>query len=170
MKISHLLSDTESLITFGIIVAVTIIVAAFVNRIFEKKFKNKNKELSVDLTSVMFVKRIITLTIYLIGIGWALLALPITKNIAHSLLAGAGVTTLIIGIASQQILSNMMSGIFIMLNRPFKISDTIEIQGHSGKVLEINWHDTIIENENRERIIVPNSIISSNILKNIKNK
>ena len=72
--------------------------------------------------------------------------------------------------ASQQILGNMMSGIFIMLNRPFKINDQISIQGNSGRVIEINWHDTIIENENGERMIIPNSMISSNILKNIKRR
>jgi small conductance mechanosensitive channel len=170
MKISNLLADTESLIIFGVIVAATIIFATFVNKYFLKKIKNKTEELSVDLTSFMFIKRIITLTIYLVGIGWGLLALPITKNFAHSLLAGAGATTLIIGFASQHILSNMMSGIFIMLNKPFKINDRIDIQGNNGKVIEINWHDTIIENENSDRIIIPNSVISSSIIKNIKKK
>ena len=59
----------------------------------------------------------------------------------------------------------MMSGLFIILNKPFKISDTIEIQGNNGIVLEITWHDTIIENENNERIIIPNLMITSNIVK-----
>jgi len=46
----------------------------------------------------------------------------------------------------------------------------IEIQGNSGKVVEINWHDTVIDNDNDERVIIPNSVISSNIIKNIKKK
>jgi small conductance mechanosensitive channel len=170
MKISNLLADTESLIVFGVILVATIIFATLVKRIFLRKLINKNKESSIDLTSIMFIKHIITLTIYLVGVGWGLLALPITKNFAHSLLAGAGATTLIIGFASQQILGNMMSGILIMLNKPFKINDQISIQGNNGKVVEINWHDTIIENENSEIIIIPNSVISSNIIKNIKKK
>ena len=101
MKIRNLLSDTESLIVFGVMVVTTIIFAALVKRIFLRKLINKNKEMSIDHTSIMFIKHIITLTIYLVGIGWGLLVLPITKNFAHSLLAGAGATTLIIGFASQ---------------------------------------------------------------------
>ncbi len=170
MKIRELLSDTESLIIFGVIVVATIIFSTFVNRIFLKKLKNKNEELRIDLTSFMFIKHILILTIYLVGIGWGLSVLPITKTFAHSLLAGAGATTLIIGFASQNILGNMMSGIFIMLNKPFKINDKIEIQGKDGKVIEISWHDTIIENENSDRFIIPNSLISSSIIRKFKEK
>jgi small conductance mechanosensitive channel len=144
------------LIVFGVILVATIIFASIVKRIFLRKIINKNKESSIDLTSVMFIRHIITLTIYLVGIGWGLLVLPITKDFAHSLLAGAG--------------GNMLSGIFIMANRPFKITDQISILGNSGNVVEINWHDTIIENENGDRLIIPNSVVSSNIVKNIQSK
>jgi small conductance mechanosensitive channel len=95
---------------------------------------------------------LIIATIYFVGFGWAFLTLPITKTFAHSLLAGAGASTLIIGFASKQVLSNMISGVFIIMNKPFKINDLIEIQGNHGKVIEIALHDTIIENEEDDRI------------------
>ena len=164
-RLSLLLNDTESLIIFGVIVLLTFIVATIVNKYIFRNLINKNKVLGSDVTSFIFLKNIILLTIYLVGIGWGLLTLPITKNFAHSLFAGAGATTLIIGFASQQVLSNLINGVFIIINKPFKIGDQIEIQGNIGKVVEITWHDTIIENENSVKSIIPNSLISNSIIK-----
>jgi|WetSurSiteA1Bulk_404760.scaffolds.fasta_scaffold31188_1 small-conductance mechanosensitive channel len=167
-RINTLISDTESLIIFGAIILVTIICAAILNRYLLRKLRSKNRDMSIDITKFLFLKHILILTVYLVGIGWGLLILPITKSFAHSFLAGAGATILIIGLASQQILSNMISGVFIVLNKSFKINDIIEIQGNRGKVIEITWHDSIIENENKDRITIPNSLITSTLLKKVK--
>ena len=163
-----MLSDTEALILFGVIIVATIIVASIVNRYFLRRLTKRKIELNIDMTSFLFIKHLIVLTIYFVGVGWSLLILPVTKGFAHSLLAGAGATTLIIGLASQQLLSNLMSGIFIILNKSFKINDIIEIQGNKGKVIEINWHDTVIENENKETVVIPNSLISNGLFKKIR--
>ncbi len=140
------------------------------NRYLLRKLTKRKIEQHIDVTSFIFIKHLIVLTIYFVGIGWGLLILPITKSFAHTILAGAGATTLIIGLASQQLLSNLMSGIFIILNKSFKIYDIIEIQGNKGKVMEINWHDTIIENENKDTMIIPNSLISNGLFKKISVK
>ena len=171
MKLSELMQDSESLILFGIIIAATIIVAAIFGRYLQRKLSKRAEEQNADITSFLFIKHVLTGTIYLFGFGWALLILPISATFAHSLFAGAGASTLILGFASQQVLSNVMSGIFLILKKPFKINDIVEIQGNRGKVLELNLHDTIIEDDEKNRIIIPNALISNGVIKNInKNK
>lgn len=165
-KIKNFIENSHSSIAFAIIVIVTIITANLAGKFFEKTLKRKSENPNIDITSFLFVKQIVLITIYFFGLGWALLTLPISKNFAHSLFAGAGVSTLILGFASQQILGNMMSGIFIIIRRPFRINDTIEVQGNRGKVIEIDLNTTVIENENKDRIIIPNSIVSSGIIIN----
>ncbi len=165
-RLGNLLLDTESLVIFAVIISLTFITAWIVNRYFQKQIIKRSKEQNTNLTSFLFLKHMIIAIIYLFGIGWGLLILPISKNFAHSLLAGAGASTIIIGFASQQVLSNMISGIFIIINKPFIINDIIEIQGNKGKVVEITLHDTIIESEKNEKIIIPNSMISNSIIKN----
>jgi len=166
-RLKNLLTDTEALIIFGVIIVATIIVASIVNRYILRKLTKRKIEQQIDVTSFIFIKHLIVLTIYFVGVAWGLLILPITKSFAHTILAGAGATTLIIGLASQQLLSNLMSGIFIILNKSFKINDIVEIQGNRGKVIEINWHDTIIEIENKDTVIIPNSLISNGLFKKI---
>ena len=166
-RLHNLLSDSEALIYAAIVFGLTIIVATLVNTYLFRQVSKKARESDVDPTNFIFFKNIIVLTVYLVGIGWALLILPITKNFAKTILAGAGASTLIIGFASQKVLSNMMSGIFIILNKPFRINDRIVVQGNEGRVVEINWHDTVIEDESLNRVIIPNSMISNNVVKNL---
>lgn len=157
--------DSGSLIVFSIIVVLTIFFAVLLGKYLQRLIIKKTKEHQVDATSFVFLRHIIVTTVYFLGFGWALLTLPITRTFAHSLLAGAGVTTLILGFASQQIFSNLFSGIFLVINRPFKINDTIEFQGTKGKVIGISLHSIVLQDENGDRIIIPSSSILSDKIK-----
>ncbi|HAI39544.1 MAG TPA: mechanosensitive ion channel protein MscS, partial [Maribacter sp.] len=87
----------------------------------------------------LFINHIVTAVIYIIGIAVALVQIPELKLMGHSLLAGAGVLSLIAGLASQQALSNIMSGILIVIFKPFRINDKITIRGSfTGTVEDIN--------------------------------
>jgi small conductance mechanosensitive channel len=167
-QVQAIWADTQSVVIFISILAVTILVGTLAGRYLKRILIKRTQNLAVDSTSFLFLKHFIVTTIYLFGFGWAFLTLPISKTIAHSLFAGAGVSTLILGFASQQLLSNMMSGIFLIIRRPFKINDIIEIQGNRGKVIELDLHATTIEDENENQIIIPNSLLMSGIIKNLK--
>ncbi|MFQ3234792.1 MAG: hypothetical protein ACI9C4_000343 [Paraglaciecola sp.] len=68
----------------------------------------------VDRTSINFISRLISSVIYVMGISAALIQIPEFKIIGHSLLAGAGTLTVLCGLASQQVLSNLTSGTVIV--------------------------------------------------------
>lgn len=111
-RTKNLISDTESLIIFAVIVSLTILIASVISRYIQGKLIKKTVDQGIDITSFLFFKHAIVATIILFGLGWAFLSLPISKNYAHSLFGGAGASTLILGFASQQILSNEMAGFF----------------------------------------------------------
>ena len=167
-KVKTVFSDSTSFIIFGLIVTATIILASIVGKYLKNVLEKKSKEQNADITSFLFIKHVIRATIYFFGLGWAFLTLPISANFAQSLFAGAGASTLILGFASQQILSNLMSGVFLIVKKPFKVNDIIEIQGNRGRVVELNLHDTIIEDADNNTIIIPNALISNGIIKNLK--
>lgn len=162
----------KNLLVFGGILLLTFLFVSMVRRVLKNKLEKKLQEHQSDLTSFKFIRDLITFTIYLVGIGWALLTLPISKTYAHTLFASAGASTLIIGFASQQVLSNLMSGIFLVIKRPFKVNDIIEVSGNIGKVTELNIHETILEtiDEPKKIVIIPNSLISSGIIINHSGK
>ena len=77
-----------------------------------------------------------------------------------AMVAGLGLTGFALGFAMKDILSNMISGILILLYKPFTEKDVIKIDKYEGKVIEINLRYTSIK-QNEETILLPNSFIYS---------
>jgi small conductance mechanosensitive channel len=83
------------------------------------------------------------------------------------LLAGAGILAAVIGFASQQAFSNIISGIFIVIFKPFRMNDRLKIKEiYAGVVEDITLRHTVIRDFENRRIIVPNSVIANEILVN----
>jgi len=81
----------------------------------------------------------------------------------NALIAALGVGGLALSLAAQDSLSNVISGIMIMLDQPFRVGDRIEIQrlGTWGDVVDIGLRSTRIRTRDNRLVIVPNNIIST---------
>tara|TARA_R110000850_G_scaffold269970_1_gene402623 strand:+ start:126 stop:896 length:771 start_codon:yes stop_codon:yes gene_type:complete len=133
----------------------------------KKKINSLVRTKHIDPTSYVFATKLITAIIFIIGISFALIQIPEMKTLGHSLLAGAGILSLVAGLASQQALSNIMSGFLIVIFKPFKINDRITFnQTYTGTVEEINLRQVVLRDFENNRIVVPNSVISSNVIVN----
>ena len=132
------------------------------------KFLNRNAEqLKVDKTKYVFLKHVVTATIYTLAIIAIIYTLPKFRTIAVSLFAGAGIFAAILGFASQAAFSNIISGVFMVISRPFKVGDRVEIgKNYVGIVEDITLRHTVLKNFDNQRIVIPNSIISSETLTN----
>lgn len=150
-----------------LIITATYIFATLFNRILKTYLKNDLIEQHKDLTSFLFLKHIGNFFIYVVGFAIALSQIPELKVLGHSLLAGAGVLSLVVGLAAQQSLGNVMSGFLIVIFKPFRINDRITIKGsYTGIVEDINLRQVVIRDYNNDRIVVPNIIIGSDIVVN----
>lgn len=83
-----------------------------------------------------------------------------------SLLTTSAVFTAIIGFALQDFLANVISGLSIQMERPFKEGDWVKFDTYEGKVTEINWRATKIETRGRDIIIIPNNMATRSPLVN----
>ncbi|MCW8940795.1 MAG: mechanosensitive ion channel family protein, partial [Flavobacteriales bacterium] len=93
--------------------------------------------------------------------------IPSLRSFGSALFAGAGILAAIIGFASQKAFSNIITGIFILIFKPYRVGDVIEISnGRIGTVEEITLRHTVIKDFKNERIIVPNTVISDDIIIN----
>ncbi len=81
-----------------------------------------------------------------------------------AILGGAG---LAVGLALQGNLSNLASGIMVLVFKPYKIGDTVIISGHTGKVTEILIFNTILQTPDNRRVIIPNNSITSSAIVNV---
>ncbi|MEL7342009.1 MAG: mechanosensitive ion channel domain-containing protein, partial [Bacteroidota bacterium] len=154
------------LVAGGIFLA-TMIVATIFNRAMKRFIRRSTEELSNDPTNYQFLRRAILVIIYSIGISLTIYAIPGLKTLAQSVLAGAGIAAVAIGFASQNALSNIISGIFIVVFKPFRVNDRIVVRDTiTGVVEDITLRHTIIRNFQNRRVILPNSMISEEVIVN----
>lgn len=149
-----------------VIILLTLIVAFLVNRFFKRLIKKSSGDINNDPTNYLFLRHAAVAIVYLVGFGLAISVVPFLRTVANSLLAGAGILAVAVGFASQHALSNIISGVFIIVFRPFRVNDRLEIRTMSGVVEDITLRHTVIRNFENRRIIIPNSIISDEIIVN----
>ncbi len=118
-----------------------------------------------DRLLVNFIGRIIFLVFLILGIVIFLNQLGLGKA-ASGLLAGAGVSALIIGFAFKDIGENFLAGFFLAFARPFQIGDIIEIVDITGKVETLSFRNTHVRTFDGRDIFIPNSILIKNPLTN----
>ncbi|MCO6476147.1 MAG: mechanosensitive ion channel family protein [Phaeodactylibacter sp.] len=149
------------------IVAGTILVAFVFNRLFRRFIRKNTLLIRNDPTNYVFLRHAITAVIYVLGFSWAVYSLPSLRTVANSLLAGAGILAVAVGFASQHALSNIISGIFIVIFKPFGVNDRLRFQnGLQGIVEDITLRHVVIRDFENRRILIPNSVISEEIIIN----
>ena len=84
----------------------------------------------------------------------------------QSLATIAAAGTLAIGFALQDVIKNFVAGVFIYTDRPFRIGDWIEWDGHSGVVEDISLRVSRVRTFNNELLTVPNSQLTDGVIKN----
>ena len=154
------------IITFVGIILATFLVAFLVRRFFNRLFRRTTALTKRDPTKYHFLQHTLSALIYLAGFGIAIYSVPSLRTLASGLLAGAGIMAVAIGFASQQALSNVVGGLFIVLFKPFKIGDRLEVRNLLGVVEDITLRHTVIRDFSNRRIIIPNSVISEEVVIN----
>ena len=141
-----------------IIAAVLIIIGIWLSRFLSKLAAKAMKAKGVDATVYSFISRVISAVIKLVFVLSALsMFIKITSLLAA--LSAAGVA---IGLGLQDSVAQIASGVQILLSRPFKNGDFVEVNGLAGNVAEIRFMNTIITTADNKRIVIPNSDLTKN--------
>lgn len=120
----------------------------------------------VDETVIRYISRTKNFLIFL-GSGFIYISLvPSLRALMGTMLAGAGITALVIGFAAKSTLANFVSGISLAIYRPIRIGDKIVIDDQFCTVEDITMRHTIVRTWQYKRIIVPNSKLDEMILVN----
>lgn len=150
-------------ITIALLVLVTtIFIAIKVSRLVNRRLAVK----APDPLFSSFIVQLLKHTMILVG---AMISLQIAglSGIAGGLLAGAGVSALIIGFAFKDIGENFIAGIILAFNRPFHYHDTIKVADYLGRVEGLSFRMTHLKTFDEKDVFVPNSMIVKGILTNL---
>ncbi|HXN07672.1 MAG TPA: mechanosensitive ion channel family protein [Nitrospiria bacterium] len=128
----------------------------------------------IDETTLTFVTQLGQIGAYLLAMTLYAHLIPALKSIGTVLLTGVSIVSVVIAIAAQSTLGNLISGISLLLYRPFKIGDRLQVyvSDHleTGDVESITLGYTILRTFDNRRIVVPNSAMSNKITINLTTK
>ena len=147
-----------NLIVFALIVAASVIIANIVGAYIKKSLSDRIRQ--DEMTKIIKFTQV---AIVLIGI---FISLPsFNVNIGELLLIG-GTAGIIIGFASQRLVTNIGSGIFLIIERPVKIGDTVKIGETEGNIKDIRILSTTIRTYEGIYIRIPNETVFNSEITN----
>lgn len=146
-------------INIAVVFFVSIALYLAAKRVFDHNLrKTMNSE---RRTGITFLRNAVKATIFIVA-GMAIIySVPALRSLAVGFFAGASILAAIVGFASQKAFSNIVSGVFIVLFKPFRVDDIIKIGGEIGTIEDITLRHTVIRALENKRLIYPNSVIDS---------
>jgi small conductance mechanosensitive channel len=157
----------EQVIFAFIVLGVAFVIARVIRFAIGRFFRRAAIKLKVDPTRYNFFKNAVDLIALLIAIIVIFRSIPYLRVWGTTLLTGAGIFAAIVGFASQQAFSNIISGVFLVIFKPFSVGDRVKIGTlYSGDVEDITLRHVIIKDFENRRIVIPNSVISNETIIN----
>ena len=167
--ITLILQDIFSQIDLFMIfrIVLTIVLSAVIYKILSSLINRTAKGIKIqpEITKeIINFLRIIIGSLTFISILGAL-GIDIT-----GLIAGVGIGALAVGFAAQALISNLISGLFLIFERTFAMGDIIRVDNTIGKVVHIGFRATQIETVDGNIVIIPNSSLASSQIVNMTSK
>jgi small-conductance mechanosensitive channel len=114
-----------------------------------------NLQARKHLTQVRILRRALAMLVVLLTVGIALMTIPGVRRIGVSLLAAGGAAGIILGLALQPLLSNLIAGVQIALTQPIRIDDAVVVADEFGHVEEVQATYVVIRLWDLRRLVVP---------------
>jgi small-conductance mechanosensitive channel len=102
----------------------------------------------------------------LILIGTAIVLATVWNADLAGVATALGVSSIVIGLALQDTLGSVMSGIALLFERPFSVGDWLQVGDVVGQVIDINWRAVRLQTFEREMVVIPHQLISGEIIRN----
>ena len=136
------------------------------SRMVKRIVRAATERSSMDMSELLKNILISTIGGTIMGLG-VLMALSQVGISLAPMLAGLGVAGFIVGFALQDTLGNFAAGAMILIYRPFDVDDFVEVTGASGLVKKMNLVSTTITTFDNQTLVVPNSKIWGDVIKNV---
>jgi len=172
MLATSFLDEHKNELTAALTVVGTIVLAALVDRaLLHRGHRLATAVVRDELTPVFdtrlrFLRRLITLSIVVIGLLLALSQFGGLSRLAAGLLASGALFAAIIGFAARQTLANLIAGVMLTITQPLRIGDRVTIEDETGTVEDVRLNYTVVRGGDGGRIFIPNERLAAGILHN----
>ncbi|GLB49569.1 mechanosensitive ion channel family protein [Neptunitalea lumnitzerae] len=144
-----------------LVFGVSFFLSGYISKLILKLLHRTKMQRSVKI----MISKIVSVVVIVVGLILALGIMNLNK-VLTTMLAGAGVAGLAIGLALQGTLSNTFSGIMLSVVDNIKIGDWVSTNDYVGEVVDINLRNTTLKQPDNKYVYIPNKLVVENTLKN----
>ncbi len=153
---SEIIKTVETILWLGIIhAALSLLNAILFEQAKANTWRARVPKLLVDL-----------FRLFVVSLGAAIVLATVWGADLAGLVTALGVSSIVIGLALQDTLGSVMSGIAILFEHPFGVGDWLQIGDLVGQVIDINWRAVRLQTFEREMVVIPHKLIGGEIIRN----
>ncbi|HET6824891.1 MAG TPA: mechanosensitive ion channel domain-containing protein, partial [Amnibacterium sp.] len=117
-------------------------------------------------TQILLIRRVAVAVIVVVALAWILLTFPSARAAGASLLASAGVVSIIAGIAAQSTLGNVIAGIQLAFSGAIRVDDVVVADGQWGRIEEITLTYVVVHVWDDRRLVLPSTYFTTTPFEN----
>jgi small conductance mechanosensitive channel len=164
--------DTQiGAIALGLIFLVAAWLAGRAVRLAIHRYLDRAQSAGMDPTGIRFLGQLANVGVYVFAFMIYSHLVPALQHLGTAWLTSMGLVSVVVGLAAQSTLGNLISGISLVLYRPFKVGDQLQVTGPKGAeigvVESINLGTTVLRTADDRRMIIPNNTMASTICINL---
>ena len=166
------LLSPDSLIGACLYLLIFVVAALLVSRGLRLAVRSAmSRQGHIDRTTVSFLQQISTAAIWVVALILYAHLIPALRAMGTALLAGASVASVVVGLAAQSTLGNLVAGVAITIYRPFRLGDLLQVTvpggTETGRVELISLGYTTLRTADGRDIVLPNSVAASQVTINL---
>lgn len=158
-------------ILLGLILLVAASLTGRAVRMAVHRYLDKTASAGADPTGIRFLGKLGNVLVYILAFLVYTHLVPPLEHLGTALLTSMGVLSVVVGLATQSTLGNLISGVSLVLYRPFRLGDRLQVAGpkgmETGVVESINLGTTVLRTADDRRLVIPNNTMSSQIIINL---
>jgi small-conductance mechanosensitive channel len=158
-------STLQGALLFAIIYAFVAWLVGRTLRLGVQRILAHDKREHLDLMAVKFLAKLIRYAVYVFAFAAYAHFIPALSGLGAASLTSIGMISLIVGFAAQNTLGNLIAGISLLLYRPFKLGDRLQVTAptglETGTVESLTLGYTLLKTDDNRVVVVPNSLMAS---------
>lgn len=163
-KLTDMAGDFAVNLTIAILILIATVFAARWASGVTRRMLSRVRGFRHDQTVLSFAVQVVRVVVYIVGLIAVLQRLGVQTT---SIIAVLGAASLAVGLALQGTLSNVAAGVLLLVLRPYKVGDVIEIGGVSGTVQRLDLFVTQMSNADNHKIVAPNAKVLGDVIVNL---
>lgn len=163
-KLTEMAGDFAVNLSIAVVIFVATLFAAKWASSTARRVLGRVRGFRHDPTVLSFAVQVVRVLVMILGLIMVLQRLGVQTT---SIIAVLGAASLAVGLALQGTLSNVASGVMLLVLRPYRVGDLIDVGGRIGKVQRLDLFTTQMSDANNVKIVVPNSKVFGDTILNL---